>query len=78
MKGWIVFFVLLACFMSACDALRGKDETPRRPTGRELRYEALGHYKGKVRMVHPSGREAWGPREGVARMRRAGWVLAPE
>ena len=75
---WIVFFVLLACFMSACDALSGKSEMATRPSGRALRYEALGHYKGKVRMVHPSGREAWGPRENMGAMLAAGWVLAPE
>lgn len=78
---WVGLFLALSCFVSACEVARDALTSPKqraRPSGPRLRYEALGHHLGEVRMVHPSGREAWGPRVNVPQMLASGWRLAPE
>ena len=70
--------VALAIICGTVDAVsarftRGKDKS-----GAELRLEALGGYQvGRIRMVHPSGREILIPRTHLPQMRRVGWIEAP-
>ena len=49
-----------------------------RPSPAEIRYEALGAHVGKVRIVHPLGREGMAPREHVKALKEHGWRESPE
>lgn len=77
---WVILgaLVALAIVCGTVDAVSARFAGDKRKSGAQLRLEALGGYQvGRVRMVHPDGREILIPRQHLPQMRRVGWILSP-